>query len=91
MTKSERYGYVTNTKIKFVVVVESANTALRDNEIRTVSDGIIYLYVKLFFGLYSTVTLSLIRSVTEHRRLVIFRKACETLFNFFNAKHLKYK
>ena len=48
LTKSERYGYVTNTKIKFVVVVESANTALRDNEIRTVSDGIIYLYVKLF-------------------------------------------
>ncbi|CAH1270857.1 TRAPPC2L [Branchiostoma lanceolatum] len=29
------YGYVTNTKIKFVVVVESSNTALRDNEIRT--------------------------------------------------------
>ncbi len=28
------YGYVTNTKIKFVIVVESSNTALRDNEIR---------------------------------------------------------
>ena len=32
-----RYGYVTNTKIKFVVVVESANNLLRDNEIRMVS------------------------------------------------------
>ena len=32
-----RYGYVTNTKIKFVIVVESSNTTLRDNEIRSVS------------------------------------------------------
>ncbi|KAK3086534.1 hypothetical protein FSP39_019848, partial [Pinctada imbricata] len=28
------YGYVTNTKVKFVIVVDSTNTALRDNEIR---------------------------------------------------------
>ncbi|GIX91371.1 trafficking protein particle complex subunit 2-like protein [Caerostris darwini] len=28
------YGYVTNTKIKFIVVVESSHTTLRDNEIR---------------------------------------------------------
>lgn len=28
------YGYVTNTKVKFVIVVESSNTNLRDNEIR---------------------------------------------------------
>ncbi|CAH0386784.1 unnamed protein product [Bemisia tabaci] len=28
------YGYVTNTKIKFIVVVDSSNTLLRDNEIR---------------------------------------------------------
>lgn len=28
------YGYVTNTKIKFVIVVESSNATLRDNEIR---------------------------------------------------------
>ncbi|KFM56675.1 Trafficking protein particle complex subunit 2-like protein, partial [Stegodyphus mimosarum] len=28
------YGYVTNTKIKFVVIVESSHTTLRDNEIR---------------------------------------------------------
>ncbi|XP_071488214.1 trafficking protein particle complex subunit 2-like protein [Diadema antillarum] len=28
------YGYVTNTKVKFVIVVESSNTQLRDNEIR---------------------------------------------------------
>ena len=41
LTQYERYGYVTNTKIKFVVVVESANTSLRDNEIRTVSPEIV--------------------------------------------------
>ncbi|KAH3774055.1 trafficking protein particle complex subunit 2-like protein [Dreissena polymorpha] len=29
------YGYVTNTKIKFVIVVESSNTTLRDTEIRS--------------------------------------------------------
>ncbi|KAM4868287.1 LOW QUALITY PROTEIN: trafficking protein particle complex subunit 2-like protein [Urocitellus parryii] len=27
------YGYVTNSKVKFVIVVDSSNTALRDNEI----------------------------------------------------------
>jgi hypothetical protein len=32
-----RYGYVTNSKVKFVMVVDSSNTALRDNEIRSVS------------------------------------------------------
>lgn len=31
------YGYVTNTKVKFVIVVDSSNTSLRDNEIRSVS------------------------------------------------------
>lgn len=31
------YGYVTNTKIKFIIVVDSTNMALRDNEIRSVS------------------------------------------------------
>lgn len=35
LTKS-RFGYVTNTKIKFIIVVESSNTLLRDNEVRTV-------------------------------------------------------
>ncbi|CAK8674292.1 unnamed protein product [Clavelina lepadiformis] len=29
------YGYVTNTKVKFVVVVEASNTQLRDNEVRS--------------------------------------------------------
>ncbi|KAJ1519735.1 hypothetical protein ONE63_004991 [Megalurothrips usitatus] len=29
------FGYVTNTKIKFIVIVEAANTTLRDNEVRT--------------------------------------------------------
>ncbi|KAM4643276.1 LOW QUALITY PROTEIN: trafficking protein particle complex subunit 2-like protein [Amazona ochrocephala] len=29
------YGYVTNSKVKFVMVVDSSNTVLRDNEIRS--------------------------------------------------------
>ncbi|XP_065065249.1 trafficking protein particle complex subunit 2-like protein [Rhopilema esculentum] len=29
------YGFVTNTKVKFVIVVEAANTSLRDGDIRT--------------------------------------------------------
>lgn len=29
------YGYVTNTKVKFVLVVEASNTHLRDNDIRS--------------------------------------------------------
>ncbi|KAM9607473.1 trafficking protein particle complex subunit 2-like protein isoform 2-T2 [Trichechus inunguis] len=33
------YGYVTNSKVKFVMVVDASNTALRDNEIRSVSTG----------------------------------------------------
>jgi len=28
------FGYVTNTRIKFVIIVDSANTSLRDNETR---------------------------------------------------------
>ncbi|XP_034257075.1 trafficking protein particle complex subunit 2-like protein [Thrips palmi] len=28
------FGYVTNTKIKFIVIVEATNTTLRDNEVR---------------------------------------------------------
>ena len=36
--KCLRYGYVTNTKVKFVIVVESINSSLRDNEIRSVSN-----------------------------------------------------
>ena len=28
------FGYVTNTSIKFIVIVESSNTNIRDNEIR---------------------------------------------------------
>ncbi|XP_070575566.1 trafficking protein particle complex subunit 2-like protein [Ptychodera flava] len=29
------YGYVTNTRVKFVIVVETSNNTLRDNEIRS--------------------------------------------------------
>jgi len=42
------YGYVTNSKIKFVVVVESANTALRDNEIRTMFRRLHVAYTDMF-------------------------------------------
>lgn len=37
LNKNDRYGYVTNSKVKFVIVVDSSNTSLRDNEIRSVS------------------------------------------------------
>ncbi|XP_015609099.1 trafficking protein particle complex subunit 2-like protein isoform X2 [Cephus cinctus] len=30
------FGYATNTKIKFVVILQSTNTLLRDNEVRTI-------------------------------------------------------
>nr|XP_046202158.1 trafficking protein particle complex subunit 2-like protein isoform X3 [Oncorhynchus gorbuscha] len=36
------YGYVTNSKVKFVIVVDSSNTALRDNEIRSKATQLIY-------------------------------------------------
>jgi len=29
------YGYVTNTKVKFILIVEASNTQLRDNEVRS--------------------------------------------------------
>ena len=32
--KKKVYGYVTNTRVKFVIVVDAGNTALRDNEVR---------------------------------------------------------
>ncbi|CAN8000733.1 unnamed protein product [Ixodes pacificus] len=32
------YGYVTNTKTKFIVIVETSRTTLRDNEIRQASE-----------------------------------------------------
>nr|XP_021486818.1 trafficking protein particle complex subunit 2-like protein isoform X2 [Meriones unguiculatus] len=35
LNQTHRYGYVTNSKVKFVMVVDSSNTALRDNEIRS--------------------------------------------------------
>ena len=41
---------MTNTKIKFVVVVESVNTALRDNEIRTVSFYYIFVYTIFIYS-----------------------------------------
>ena len=40
------YGYVTNTKIKFVIVVES-NTTLRDNEIRSMFRKLHNAYVDM--------------------------------------------
>lgn len=41
------YGCVTNTKIKFVIVVESSNTSLRDNEIRSMFRRLHGAYVDL--------------------------------------------
>jgi len=41
------YGYVTNTKIKLVIVVESSNTTLRDNEIRSMFRKLHNAYVDM--------------------------------------------
>lgn len=41
------FGYVSNTKIKFVIVVESSNTSLRDNEIRSMFRRLHGAYVDL--------------------------------------------
>ncbi|KAG5678372.1 hypothetical protein PVAND_008054 [Polypedilum vanderplanki] len=30
------YGYMTNTKIKFILIVDSLNSALRENEVRNI-------------------------------------------------------
>lgn len=58
-----RYGYVTNTKIKFIIVVDSTNTALRDNEIRSVSNLLLIVVIFMTsvhpenlygFGIFST-------------------------------------
>ncbi|KAK7498906.1 hypothetical protein BaRGS_00009998 [Batillaria attramentaria] len=48
------YGYVTNTKVKFVVVVESSNTALRDNEIRTMFKKLHGAYVDMLCNPFYT-------------------------------------
>lgn len=42
------YGYVTNSKIKFVIVVETSNTTLRDNEIRSKFRKLHTAYVDMF-------------------------------------------
>ena len=48
------YGYVTNTKVKFVIVVESSNSSLRDNEIRTVStENVVVVHHSVSFFLLS--------------------------------------
>lgn len=31
-----RYGYATNTKIKFIIVLQSSNISLRDNDVKMV-------------------------------------------------------
>ncbi|XP_055320100.1 trafficking protein particle complex subunit 2-like protein [Sitodiplosis mosellana] len=38
------YGYVTNSKIKFIIVVDSSNTALRENDVRTMFRNLHSLY-----------------------------------------------
>ncbi|XP_002159058.1 trafficking protein particle complex subunit 2-like protein [Hydra vulgaris] len=41
------YGYVTNTKIKFVIVVDSGNATLRDNDIRMMFRKVHSAYVAM--------------------------------------------
>lgn len=40
------YGFVTNTKIKFILVIDSGNIALRENEVRAVSTK---KYIRCYF------------------------------------------
>ncbi|CAH1779537.1 unnamed protein product [Owenia fusiformis] len=48
------YGYVTNTKIKFVIVVETSNTSLRDNEIRSMFRKLHNAYVDMLCNPFYT-------------------------------------
>lgn len=43
MAHLQVFGYVTNTNIKFIVVVDASNTSLRDNEIRQVTSKLWFL------------------------------------------------
>ncbi|EAT36697.1 AAEL008223-PA [Aedes aegypti] len=38
------YGYVTNTKVKFVIVIDSSNTSFRENEVRSMFRNLHSLY-----------------------------------------------
>ncbi|XP_073848919.1 trafficking protein particle complex subunit 2-like protein [Musca autumnalis] len=38
------YGFVTNTKIKFILVIDSGNIALRENEVRAMFRNLHILY-----------------------------------------------
>ncbi|KAM7344771.1 trafficking protein particle complex subunit 2-like protein [Cochliomyia hominivorax] len=38
------YGFVTNTKIKFILVIDSGNIALRENEVRAMFRNLHMLY-----------------------------------------------
>ncbi|XP_023179441.1 trafficking protein particle complex subunit 2-like protein [Drosophila hydei] len=38
------YGFVTNSKIKFIVVIDSSNIALRENEVRAIFRNLHMLY-----------------------------------------------
>lgn len=48
------YGYVTNTKVKFVIVVDSSNTQLRDNEIRNMFKTLHNAYVDMLCNPFYT-------------------------------------
>ncbi len=45
--KKKVFGYVTNTRIKFVIVVDASNTSLRDNEIRQMFRRLHLAYTQL--------------------------------------------
>ena len=45
------FGYVTNTRIKFVIIVDSSNTSLRDNETRQMFRSVYFIFT-LISGQY---------------------------------------
>ncbi|XP_067948185.1 trafficking protein particle complex subunit 2-like protein [Watersipora subatra] len=48
------YGFVTNTKVKFILIVEASNANLRDNEIRGMFRKLHNAYVSMVFNPFYT-------------------------------------
>ena len=51
-----RYGYITNTKIKFIIIIESNNQQYHDTEIKIVIEKFIYFFSSSLVAPSSTLT-----------------------------------
>lgn len=52
--KQKVFGYVTNTRIKFIIIVDASNVALRDNEIRQMFRKLHTAYTQLLSNPFYT-------------------------------------